>query len=133
MQLAPHAIKVETQYVMEEDIIWFEQMSSTQLDAAVKAYNFDDGFTYPRMMIDSPACDLGIALQMFYLSDGYSFLCGFESSDKNWVEFIQELYDRIVKRRYQIGKIQYKIALTKVQVFKLRKNNVDDIFLNDIL
>lgn len=120
-------------YVMEGNEIWFDQMSSGQLDAAVKAYNFDDGFRYPRMMIDSPACDLGIALQIFYLSDGYSFLCGFESSDKNWKGFLQDLYDRIINGRYKVGEVEYEIPLTKVQRYKLSNNNVDNVFLNDIL
>ena len=41
-------------------------------------YNWDDGFDIPKAIMENPNCTLPIALLMFELADGYSYL---ESND----------------------------------------------------
>lgn len=79
---------------------------------------------------------MGIALLIFYRADGLSYLA--EKSDNvnlpQWSSFIKKLYDSILARKYQRGEIGFKVPLSKVQLFKLKKVITEDenIFTENI-
>lgn len=86
-------------------------------------YNWDNGFEIPKVIIDNRKCDLSIALLIFYNADGFNYLL-----DKTerinlplWSTFIKELYDDIIHGKYKKGEIEYKVFLSKVELFKLQK------------
>ena len=60
---------------------------------------------------------------IFYLADGYRFLSEKnESSDiPEWLSFISELYTRICNGKYKDASISFSVPLSKVQIFKLKK------------
>lgn len=37
-------------------------------------YNWDDGFDLPKELLENHDCDLALALEIFFLADGYSYL-----------------------------------------------------------
>ena len=86
-------------------------------------YNWDNGFDIPQTVLDNEKCDLSTALLIFYRADGLSYLQ--DKSDNinlpQWSIFIKKLYNSILKGKYQRGKIEFKIPLSKVQLYKLRK------------
>ena len=86
-------------------------------------YNWDNGFDIPQTVLDNEKCDLSIALLIFYRADGLSYLAD-KSDNVNlplWSSFIKRLYDSILTGKYQRGKIEFKVPLSKVQLFKLKK------------
>ena len=86
-------------------------------------YNWDNGFDIPQTVLDNEKCDLSIALLIFYRADGLSYLT--DKSDNvnlpQWSSFIKKLYDSILTGKYQRGKIEFKVPLSKVQLFKIKK------------
>lgn len=99
-------------------------------------YNWDNGFDIPQAVLDNEKCDLSIALLIFYRADGLRYL---EDKSDNvnlpqWSSFIKSLYDSILLGKYQRGKIEFKVPLSKVQFFKLKKaiTEAEDIFTENI-
>ncbi len=99
-------------------------------------YNWDDGFEIPQAILDNEKCDLSIALLLFYEADGCQYLT--EKSDNinlpQWSVFIRKLYDSIMAGKYRQGEIAFKVPLSKVQIYKLKKVLTEDenIFIEDI-
>lgn len=99
-------------------------------------YNWDNGFDIPQAVLDNEKCDLSIALLIFYRADG---LCYLEDKSDNanlpqWSSFIKRLYDSILTGKYQRGEIEFKVPLSKVQFFKLKKiiTEEENIFTENI-
>jgi hypothetical protein len=99
-------------------------------------YNWDHGFDIPQTVLDNEKCDLSIALLIFYRADGLSYL---EDKSDNinlpkWSSFIKRLYDSILTGEYQRGEIEFKVPLSKVQLFKLKKVTTEEenIFTENI-
>lgn len=100
-------------------------------------YNWDDGFEIPQMILDNEKCDLSTALLAFYGADGAAYLqnkLGNENLPK-WKVFIKKLYDCILKGKYVKGQIAFKVPLSKVQIFNLRKILSEDekVFIENIV
>ena len=99
-------------------------------------YNWDNGFDIPQTVLDNEKCDLSIALLIFYRADGLSYLAD-KSDNVNlplWSSFIKRLYDSILTGKYQSGKIEFKVPLSKVQLLKLKKvlTKAENIFTENI-
>ena len=99
-------------------------------------YNWDNGFDIPQTVLDNKICDLSIALLIFYRADGLSYL---EDKYDNanlpqWSSFIKRLHDSILAGEYQRGEIEFKVPLSKVQLFKLKKviTEEENIFTENI-
>ena len=73
---------------------------------------------------------------IFYLADGYRYLSERnESSDiPDWLSFVSNLYDRIYAGNYTEHSIAFSVPLSKVQVFKLKKqlDENEQIFITPI-
>ena len=99
-------------------------------------YNWDNGYDIPQTVLDNEKCDLSIALLIFYRADGLSYL---EDKYDNanlpqWSSFIKRLHDSILAGEYQRGEIEFKVPLSKVQLFKLKKviTEEENIFTENI-
>ena len=99
-------------------------------------YNWDNGYDIPQTVLDNEKCDLSIALLIFYRADGLSYL---EDKYDNanlpqWSSFIKRLHDSILAGEYQRGEIEFKVPLSKVQLFKLKKVTTEEenIFTENI-
>ena len=73
---------------------------------------------------------------MFYRADGIVYLLD-KADNKNspqWFSFIRALYYAILNRDYHEDNIEFKIPLSKVQLFKLQKKLVEqeNIFIKNI-
>jgi hypothetical protein len=90
-------------------------------------YNWDNGFGMPRAIIDNKYCDLGTAISLFYLADGYSYLNSENSSsapnNKEWEDFMEAIYNKIVDNAFLTSEIASEPTISKVQVFKLKKKH----------
>lgn len=99
-------------------------------------YNWDNGFEIPQAVLDSSVCNLSIALLIFFRADGFCYLFdkSFNENLPQWPSFIKKLYDRILGGRYQNVKIEFKVPLTKVQIYKLKKmlTEQEEIFIKNI-
>lgn len=70
-------------------------MVHNDLRSKLNEYNWDDGFEIPKKILAAPGCALALALEIFYLSDGYAFLDNLTKTTdvKEWGRFITVLYD----------------------------------------
>ncbi len=99
-------------------------------------YNWDNGFVIPQIILDNKKCDLSIALLIFYRVDGLRYLTNKSDNEKlsHWFSFVKKLYYSILTGKYQKGKIGFKVPLSRVQIFKLKKviSEKDNIFIENI-
>ena len=89
-------------------------------------FNWDNGFEVPQAVIEHYKCTLSIALLAFYRADGIRYLLDAEaafvnSSSKEWEEFVKDVYDRIIRRKFLDGNISFRPEITRIQKFKLKK------------
>lgn len=90
-------------------------------------YNCDNGFEILYSIINNKNCDLGTALMVFYDADGYRALENRKELKnpnlKEWANFISEIEELILNNQFKVNHIKFIPLLTKVQIFKLKKNN----------
>lgn len=98
-------------------------------------YNWDDGLDLPQKIVSDSNCDLALALEVFYLADGDSFLYDYPNEpngDVIWKNFVKKLMQDILEGKYFVTDSHFEIPLSKVQRYKLSKLNVPEIFLQDL-
>lgn len=107
---------------------------NNNLRQVLNEYNWDDGFDLPKELLKNQDCDLALALEIFYLADGYSYLIDKSRSTslKEWKLFVEKLYLDILEGKFIQTASTFKNPLTKVQRYKLKKQQVPDIFLIDL-
>lgn len=107
----------------------YEEMKKTLAE-----YNWDDGFETPKQLLDDSNCDLALALEIFYLADGYAYLDNPVANPKleKWSVFIAKLYNDILNEKYIATESTFKIPLSKVDKYKFRRKQVPEVFLADI-
>ena len=67
-------------------------------------YNWDDGFSFPQNLLNNDECDLALALDIFYLADGYGYIQNYPNVDygtEDWLNFIETLMKDIIEDRYK--------------------------------
>lgn len=98
-------------------------------------YNWGDGFRIPEAILQSPHCTLSTALSIFYGCDGFRYLNErlISSDSDEWLAFVDNLYHCILKDTFPNGGIAFQTPLTKVQIFKLKKqlSAEEIIFITD--
>ncbi len=109
-------------------------MLYNDLEKILNEYNWDDGFSIPKKILDNPHCDLAMALKIFYLADGFAYLDGFveKTELEEWKQFMYSLYTDILNNKYKKSKQPYEMPLTTVQKYKFRKKQIPEIFLTDL-
>ena len=114
--------------------------SEDELFVLLDNYNWDNGFEVPEAIINHPNCTLSVALLAFHRADGIQYLLEGEAVfanrlSKSWEDFIKEVYDKILKKKYPNGSISFQPEITKIQKFKLNKltPNLDPIILDGVL
>lgn len=120
----------------EVKIILSETKDKEILYIYIYNYNWNNGFEIPQIVLNNDKCDLSIALLIFYRAEGLSYLMD-KSENVNlleWSLFIKKLYNSILEGKYKRGGIEFKIPLSKLQLFKLKKILVDQesVFIEDI-
>ncbi|MDO4469050.1 MAG: DUF4274 domain-containing protein [Bacillota bacterium] len=103
-------------------------MIYNDLKSKLNKYNWDDGFEIPKEILDAPSCDL--ALEIFYLSDGYAFLDDLTKTTdfKKWGRFITILYEDILNNKFPKTSTSFESPLSKLQKYKLQKKVSQKIF-----
>ena len=110
-------------------------MQYEEMQQKLHQYNWDDGFDLPWKIISDKNCDLAIALEVFYLADGFGYFQTFihnVGGTKEWFCFMATLYEKIVNGTYPKTNHTYQIPLSKVQRMRMAKYHIPSIFLNDI-
>ena len=114
--------------------------SEDELFVLLDNYNWDNGFEIPEAIINHPNCTLPVALLAFHRADGIQYLLEGEAIfanclSKSWGNFIKEVYDKILKKKYPNGSISFQHEITKIQKFKLNKlnPNFDSFILDGVL
>ncbi|WP_210364501.1 DUF4274 domain-containing protein [Bacillus sp. REN3] len=99
-------------------------------------YNWNNGFNVPTVILKNEACDLGTGLLMFHYADGYRLLENPDevsrSSLEDWKDFLSKIYNKLIKLEFQSKNISFDPKLTKIQKYKLKKNNpnLPDVLIN---
>ena len=102
-------------------------------------FNWDNGFEMPQAVIDHSKCTLSIALLAFYRADGIRYLLDAEAAysnslSKEWEDFVKDVYDKIIRKKFPNGNITFQPEITRIQKFKLKKLKpaLNPIFLDGI-
>ena len=99
-------------------------------------YNWDNGFEVPKAIMTNKNCTLSVALLLFRLAYGLSFLQNKESVKDlpDWESFITALYNQILSGEFLPGKAGFNPNLSKVQFYKLQKilTPEENIFITSI-
>ena len=105
-----------------------------ELQEKLRTYNWDDGFAVPQEILDDPNCDLALALEIFYLADGFACLSGRTETSglTQWKEWIVSLYDGIRNGRYPQTDVPFEIPLTRTAKYQFRKKQIPEVFLRDL-
>jgi len=100
----------------------------------IREYNWDDGLSFPKEILENPNCDLALALEIFYLADGYSYLDNSYGITglTEWKAFISNLFNNILNGMFSKTGNSFEIPLTKVAKYKFRKNQIPEVFLTDL-
>ena len=107
-------------------------MTYLELKKMIDGHNWDDGFAVPEKVLKDPNCDLALALEIFYLGDGYRYLIrskSIENENEQWLLFISDLYIRIKEGLFKRRDNHFTIPLNTTQIYKLRKAGVSEVFL----
>ena len=114
--------------------------SEDELFVLLDNYNWNNGFEVPEAIINHPNCTLSVALLAFHRADGIQYLLEGEAIfanrlSKSWEDFIKEVYDKILKKKYPKGSISFQPEITKIQKFKLNKlnPNLNPIIIDGVL
>ena len=114
--------------------------SEDELFVLLDNYNWYNGFEVPEAIINHPNCTLPVTLLAFHRADGIQYLLEGEAIfanrlSKSWKDFIKEVYDKILKKKYPNGSISFQHEITKIQKFKLNKlnPNLDSFILDGVL
>lgn len=110
-------------------------MTYKQMKNMIENYNWDDGFKLLKLIISDANCDLAMALEIFYLADGYGYFQTFTQNiggKKEWFSFMGALCYDIENGRYVKSVHHYTIPLSKVQRYQLRKRNIPEVYLTDV-
>ena len=107
-------------------------MTYEEMKQKLDHYNWDDGFDFPEHILTDSNCDLALALEIFYLADGYAYLIDMEQNNRGpekWLCFVKKLYADIEKGVYDESDHPFEIPMSKVQCYHLRKKNIPEVFL----
>ncbi len=100
-------------------------------------YNWDNGFDIPQLIIKNKYCDLGTALMIFELAEGYMlFFDKLESDDNDvWFKFATELKSNIENGIYSKKSIQHIPELSRADKYKMKKifPDISDVFLDGVI
>lgn len=92
-------------------------------------YNWNSGFDVPTVILENDACDFGTGLLMFHYADGYRMLENPDevssSSLDSWGEFLNRVEYKLINLDFISQDISFEPELTKIQKYKLKKNNPD--------
>lgn len=94
-------------------------------------YNWDDGFEIPLTIANHPACELAIALKLYWLaeaSDWFSSNDEVNEYNKDHYTFSKLLNERILSGYYSLGKLSHSENFTRVQIYKFKKQGFPEIF-----
>ena len=106
------------------------KMVYNDLENMLNEDNWDNGFEIPKEILADPRCDLALALEIFYLSDGYAYLEDLEKTTdlKEWNSFITALYDDISNNKFPKTGKSFKIPLSRFKNTSFRKKVFQKFF-----
>ncbi|MCM1133313.1 MAG: DUF4274 domain-containing protein [Ruminococcus flavefaciens] len=109
-------------------------MTYSRMKKLLDEYNWDDGLELPKQIVSDSNCDLAMALEVFWLGDGSSYIFDDNSDcfDKEWYEFIKKLYNDINNGKYAVTENHFEISLTRTEKYYLQKKGVPEIFYKDL-
>lgn len=130
----PEMLTAALNYYLEHDCLPPQQGKTLhQLDQILQGYQWGRGFQVPRGILAEPACDLSLALELFYRAGGYDYLREDRRAlNSEALVFLSTLYTQITAGKYQRSMRHYAIPLTNIQRYKLERMQVPAIFLTDL-
>lgn len=130
----PEMLTAALNYYLENDAFPPQQGKTLhQLDQILQGYQWGRGFQVPRGILAEPACDLSLALELFYRAGGYDFLKEDRRAlNSEALVFLSTLYAQIKSGKYRRSMRHYAIPLTNIQRYKLERMQVPAVFLTDL-
>lgn len=94
-------------------------------------YNWNDGLEVPESILKNKNCDLGTALMIFDLAEGYSFLMGDgDVLPYELVDFLSNLKEKIENGFFHNQSIKYNPELSGALKYILKKADINGVFID---
>jgi len=110
--------------------------TSEELHYILSCYNWDDGYEVPMAIARNANCDLGIAVELFWLAAADSwYLREFQASEFNrdWASFCEFIASRILAGEYANGMTSFRLHVSNAKIYQWRKKGLPEIFLKDVI
>jgi len=90
----------------------------------IREYNWDDGLSFPKEILENPNCDLALALEIFYLADGYSYLDNSYGITglTEWKAFISNLFNNILNGMFSKTGNSFECLTGLYEIDEILKN-----------
>lgn len=113
-----------------------KNMSRVDLHRVLDVYNWDNGFQVPRAILENENCDMALAMEVFDLADGCSFLEEYYLKDKvdkcydeEWADFCIKMLENIGSGKHPI--VDFYEELPYGLKIALRKKGMNNILTQD--
>lgn len=95
-------------------------------------YNWDDGLEVPENILKNKNCDLGTALMIFDLAEGYTFLMGDDGNafQSEQINFLSDLKWKIENGFFENHSIKYNPELSRAMKYILKKADINEVFID---
>ncbi len=99
-------------------------------------YNWDDGFAVPTAIADHPACDLAIALRLYWLAasdywhDPEAEVNEYNLDNFNFSKMIEE---RILSGAYKVGALSHSENFNRVAIHGFRKRGLPAVLYEPVV
>lgn len=113
-------------------------LTRADLYHVLDAYNWDDGFELPKMLLKNKECDLALAMEIFERGDGFGYVtkkyidkqeCG--KYELDWWAFGEQVYAELLAGKYPLDDTPLKLSFAYKIV--LAKNGIINFLNEDIV
>ncbi|MEM6817416.1 MAG: DUF4274 domain-containing protein [Pseudomonadota bacterium] len=99
-------------------------------------YNWDDGLAVPTAVATHPACDLAIALKLFWLAEGQFWHdpnVEVDAYNFQHFNFCTMIEGRIISGFYEVGRLSHTQNFNKAVIYKLEKSGFPEILYKPVV
>ena len=110
--------------------------SSEDLYALLDDYNWDDGFEVPRAVAEHPACDLAVAIRLYWLASADEWFGRpppQSGHHREHYDFSTWLSGRIVAGAYQAGRLSHDEGFDSADVDGFRERELPEILWRPVV
>ena len=100
------------------------------------SYNWDDGLSLPTAIANNKCCDLGTALNLFWLAEGMCYFTGEVKENEynvEWSHFCKMIIERLTHSYYELGPVSFKPSVSRNSEYKYKQSGVPAVLYKEVV